>query len=344
MFNTFKEKLKNTISKLSKKIENETLTEESTKADTIDEIKRDDLVEEIKEHADKGVGFFNKVKEKIITKKLSKEQFNELFWDLELLLLENNVAVEVVEKIKEDLSKTIIEKQLQRSKIEELIRDSLRNSIISLFDVEQINLLEKIKEKRPYVICFVGINGTGKTTSIAKVAYFLKQKNITTVISASDTFRAAAIKQLETHGERLGVKVIKHDYGSDPSAVAFDSRVFAKAKNIDVVLIDTAGRQHSNVNLMSELEKINRVVKPDLKIFVGESITGNDVVLQLNEFNKKIGIDAIILSKTDIDDRGGAMISATYVTKKPIIFLGCGQNYEDLKKFNKEELIKNLFE
>src|SRR3989344_704245 len=173
MFNTFKEKLKNTISKLSKKIENETLTEESTKADTIDEIKRDDLVEEIKEHADKGVGFFNKVKEKIITKKLSKEQFNELFWDLELLLLENNVAVEVVEKIKEDLSKTIIEKQLQRSKIEDLIRDSLRNSIISLFDVEQINLLEKIKEKRPYVICLIFSSRLICSTSNKEIIEFL---------------------------------------------------------------------------------------------------------------------------------------------------------------------------
>ena len=350
MFNSLKEKLKSAVSVFSKKIEKEvespkeiTPLEVSTPIEEIiikKEIEQEinvPIPESIKEKS-----LVTRFKEKITTKKLSQEQFNEIFWNLEVLLLENNVAVEVIEKIKGDLSKELVDKQLQRSKIECLVLESLKNSIESLFNIEKINLIERVKEKKPFVICFIGVNGVGKTTSIAKLAYYFKINKISCVMAAADTFRAAAIKQLETHGDNLGIRVIKHDYGSDPAAVAFDSVRFCEAKNIDVVLIDTAGRQHSNANLMVELEKISRVVKPDLKIFVGESITGNDVVIQANEFNKKIGIDAIILSKADIDDKGGAMISAAYVTKKPIIFIG--QELGDLETFNKEKIIKNLFE
>jgi fused signal recognition particle receptor len=170
---------------------------------------------------------------------------------------------------------------------------------------------------------------------------FLKNK-LSCVLAASDTFRAASQEQLQVHADKLGVKMIKHDYGADPAAVAFDAIKMAKAKNIDVVLIDTAGRLHSNINLMDELKKIERVAKPDITIFVGESITGNDCIEQAVKFNEAIDFDAIILTKADVDEKGGAAISVSYVTKKPIIYLGTGQKYEDLKAFDPKIIIESL--
>ena len=203
-------------------------------------------------------------------------------------------------------------------------------------------MLEKIKQKKPFVICFVGINGSGKTTTIAKIAKLLLNKKFTVVLAAADTFRAAAIDQLQLHANKLGVKLIKHNYGSDPAAVAFDAVKHAQAKGVDVVLIDTAGRMHSNENLIDEMKKIVRVAKPDLKIFVGESITGNDCVEQAKQFNEAIGIDAIILAKADVDEKGGAAISVSYVTQKPIVYIGTGQDYEDLKEFDQKMVINSL--
>ena len=161
-------------------------------------------------------------------------------------------------------------------------------------------------------------------------------------MAAADTFRAAAIEQLQHHGDKLGIKVIKHDYGADPAAVAFDSVKYAQNKKIDVVLIDTAGRMHSNKNLMEELKKIERVVKPDMKIFVGESITGNDVIEQSRIFNNEVGIDGIILTKSDVDNKGGAVVSVSYITGKPILFMCTGQEYSDIEKFNLDKLIEGL--
>ncbi len=286
--------------------------------------------------------FFGKIKQKIITKKINENQFDKIFWDLEVALMENNVAVEVIEKIKTDLKQNIVDKPLRRGKIEEIITNSLKNSIKDLFNVDKINLLERIKEKKPYVICFVGINGSGKTTTIAKIAKLLLDKKLKVILAASDTFRAASIEQLQIHADRLGIKMIKQDYGSDPAAVAYDAIAHAKAKNADVVLIDTAGRMHSNVNLEDEMKKIVRVAKPDLKIFVGESITGNDCVEQAKRFNESIDIDAIILAKADVDEKGGAAVSVSYVTKKPIMFIGTGQEYSDLKEFDSRLVVESL--
>src|SRR3989338_7400411 len=177
---------------------------------------------------------------------------------------------------------------------------------------------------------------------MAKVDNYLMKNKLSCVFAASDTFRAASIEQLQQHADRLGIKMIKHNYGSDPAAVAFDAIRYAQAKNIDVVLIDTAGRMHSNVNLIDEMKKIIRVAKPDLKIFVGESITGNDCVEQAKVFNASVGIDGIILAKADIDEKGGAAVSVSYATKKPILYLGVGQNYDDLKKFEHDMVLRNL--
>ncbi len=292
-------------------------------------------------------GFFSKIKQKVTAKRLDEAQFEGLFWELEVALLENNVAVEVIEKIKQDLKQALVDKPITRTKVDSAILTSLKQSIESLFDVPAIDLLEKIKIKRqnenaPYIICFFGINGSGKTTSIAKIAkYFLANKQ-SVVLAAADTFRAAAIDQLQLHATALGIRMIKHDYGSDPAAVAFDAVAHAKAHNIDVVLIDTAGRMHSNSNLSDEMKKIVRVSKPDLKIFVGEAIVGNDAVEQCKQFNAAVGIDGIVLAKADVDEKGGAAISISYVTKKPIIFLGVGQSYSDLELFDKEKIIASV--
>jgi len=285
---------------------------------------------------------FEIVREKITKQTINESQFEEMFSDLEMVLLENSVALEVIDKIKADLKTELVDKPLERGKIEAVIESSLKKTIEDLFDVQKIDLLSRIREKKPYIICFVGINGSGKTTTIAKIAHLLKKKGISSVMAASDTFRAAAIQQLEEHANRLDIKLIKHDYGADSAAVAFDAISHAKAHNIDVVLIDTAGRMQSNTNLMDEIKKVKRVTKPDLVVFVGESITGNDCIEQAKTFDQQLGIDAIILAKSDVDEKGGAAISISYVTKKPIMYIGTGQGYDDLIEFDPKIIIKSL--
>ncbi len=300
--------------------------------------------EKIQDPTKKKKGILKKLGEKITKLNITDEKFEELFWDLEVVLMENNVAVEVIEKIKENLKQELESIKITRRTIDEIILNNLKETIESLFDYESIDLIEKIKSsEKPYTILLLGVNGSGKTTTIAKLIKYFQDNNLTTVVSASDTFRAAAIQQIEEHTNNLNTKLIKHDYGADPAAVAYDTIEHAKAKKTDVIMIDTAGRLHSNSNLMQELNKISRVANPDLKIFIGESITGNDCVEQAKEFNKSIGIDGIILTKADVDEKGGAAISISYVTGKPILFITTGQEYKDLKKFDSKEIIDSIF-
>jgi fused signal recognition particle receptor len=286
--------------------------------------------------------FFSKIKEKLSSSKLTKQEFQEIFEDLEIILLENNVALEVVDKIKEKLQNQLVEKEIEKSKISQIVLDALKNSIKEVL-IEPPDLIKEIKESNePYVILFFGINGSGKTTSVAKLSNFLKKNKISSVLAAADTFRAASIEQLEIHANKLNVPIIKHEYGSDPSAVAFDAISYAKKNKIKVVLIDTAGRMYTKKDLMNEMEKIVRVSKPNLKIFVGESITGNDATEQARMFNEAVTIDGTILTKADIDEKAGTILSVSYITNKPIYFLGTGQEYSDLTPFSKTLVLKHL--
>lgn len=363
MFKFLKEKLKGAVARITKKIEDKDVNVEIKKEDIKEEVKHEEKKpskkfeddeqileqqgitgkkEEITEIKKKNI--FSKIKEKVTSKVLSEEEFENLFWELELVLIENNVAVEVVDKIKEDLKKDLTRNPIERGKVQETIVSDLKKSLEKLFKQTKYDLVTTIKNSKhkPFTIIFFGTNGSGKTTTISKLAKKLKDNKLSCVLVAADTWRSAAIEQLEEQGNRVGVKVIKHQYGSDPTAVAYDGVAFAKAHNIDAVLIDTAGRQHNNVNLVQQMEKIVRVIKPNLKVFIGESTTGNDCIEQAKKFDDIIGIDAIILSKADIDERGGAALSISYVVDKPIIYLGCGQLVTDLKEFKKEDIMNSL--
>jgi len=287
-------------------------------------------------------GFFAKLARKLTSHKLEEGEFDEFFDGFEMILLENNVALEVVDKIKEGLRNNLVGKQFKKSEVELGIKEALKKAIEVVL-IEGEDLIAKIeKHVGVYVIVFCGINGSGKTTSIAKFAHMLKSRGISVVLGAADTFRAASIEQLKDHGSRIGVDVIASTYGADPASVAFDAVQHATKHKKKVVLIDTAGRMHTAKNLMKEMEKIVRVAKPDLKIFVGESITGNDVVNQAREFNESIGIDGVILAKADVDEKSGAVLSVGYVTGKPVYYLGVGQRMEDLKRFDKKDIFRGL--
>ncbi len=288
-------------------------------------------------------GFFTKVKEVFTTKTIDGEKFEELFWELEVTLLENNVSVEVIERIKADLKTELVNKPLPRD-VQGKIEDTLRATMLDILSLDREDTINRIKSKsaKPFIIAFFGINGSGKTTSIAKLAHLLQKNGLSITLAACDTFRAAAIQQLEEHANRLGVKMIKHNYGADAAAVAFDAVKYAQKNKVDVVLIDTAGRLHSNSNLMAELEKIIRVTKPDMKIFVGESITGNDCIEQARRFNELVEMDGVILTKADVDEKGGAPLSISYVIKKPILYMGVGQRYEDLEEFDAKVMLGRL--
>ena len=274
-------------------------------------------------------------------KTLTEEKFEELFEELHLILLQNNVAYEAVEAIKEELSKNLIGKTLKEVDLTEELKNSIKSILINPPNfLEEIK--ESLKESTPYVILVCGINGSGKTTTIAKLANYLQKNSLSVCLAASDTFRAASIEQIKEHADNLKIPLIRKDYGSDPASVGFEAINHAKKSKIDVVLIDTAGRMQNKDSLMKEMEKIARVTNPNMKIYLGESITGNDATEQAKAFNESIGINGIILSKADVDEKGGTAISVSKVTNKPILFLGTGQTYNDLEVFDKEKIIKNL--
>lgn len=279
-------------------------------------------------------------------KRINPKVMDDLLWDLEIGLMEADVALPVVEEIKGSVREGLMGKRHDRKMgVDEVIESSLREAIGSVLRDSQFDFDAFIDATdKPVVVAFVGINGTGKTTALAKIAKRLLDRGGTVVISASDTFRAGAIEQICIHGEALGVKVIKHQAGSDPAAVAFDAVEHARARHRDVVLVDTAGRMQTNTNLIDEMKKIKRVVNPDLVIFVGDSLAGNDAIEQARAFNEAVGIDAVILTKIDADSKGGAALSIAYTIKKPIAFLSTGQEYDQLVKFDADWMVARLLD
>ena len=300
--------------------------------------------EEVKELPKEERGIIDKIKKKITEKKIEENDVKDILKDMETGLISSDVAVEVSDKIISDLRKNLVGNFIKRGEIENVVKRSFRDSILDILKVESFDLLDKVKTKKPFLIVFLGFNGVGKTTSIARVGHLLKKNGVSCVFAAGDSWRAAAIEQLEEHGKNLGIDVIKHKYGADPAAVIFDAVKHAKSKNIDVVLADTAGRSHSNVNLMDELKKIIKVNKPDLKILVLDALTGNDIYDQCKMFNDAVGVDAMIITKADVYEKGGATLSASHTINKPILYLGIGQNYEDLERFDKNKIVERLLD
>lgn len=267
--------------------------------------------------------------------------------DLEIDLLEADVALEVVDELRESIKRKLVGRKVRIGTDKgKIIEEAVKEAVLEvLTPPRKIDLLEMIRSKKekPFVIAFVGFNGSGKTTTIAKLAHWLKKNGLSAVIAASDTFRAGAIEQVEEHAKRVGVRVIKHSYGADPAAVAYDAIQHAKARGIDVVLIDTAGRNELNRNLMDEMKKIVRVTKPDLVVFVGDSLAGNSIIEQARQFNEAVRIDGVILTKLDADSRGGAALSISHAIGAPILFVGVGQGYDDLKPFDEKWFVDLIF-
>lgn len=284
----------------------------------------------------------------ITAKTISEKHLEDILWELEMGLLEGDVAMEVASAVVDSVKDDLVGRKIKRSNdITEYTYNALRNAVAEIIDIPGKSMTEMIEAKKaqgePLVVMFVGINGTGKTTTIGKLANYYLKKGYTPVIAAADTFRAGAIEQVNYHADNVGVKLIKHQKGSDPAAVAFDAVEHAKAQGKELVLIDTAGRMQTNTNLMDEMKKIKRVAKPDLVVFVGDALTGNDATQQASKFNEAIDIDGVILTKADADSKGGASLSIGYVIKKPILFLGMGQGYDDIREYDADWMLNQLF-
>jgi fused signal recognition particle receptor len=293
---------------------------------------------------------FSNIISDIGKKEISEKDLKNTLFDLEIALLESDVAQEVIDDISASLKSKLLGLSVEKDKTpEELIQFHVQKSIYEILTKSgTLDLVKEIKSKKenkgsPFIVVFLGINGTGKTTTVAKVANLLHKNGLSVVLAASDTHRAGAIEQLGEHARRLSLKMIHQRYGADPSAVARDAVEYGKKHRVDAILIDTAGRMQTAKNLMDEISKIVQVVKPDLKIFIGDSLAGNDAIYQAKEFFAYTKFDASILTKTDADAKGGAIISITYLTSKPIIYLGVGQNYDDIIPFNLNTFIESLF-
>ena len=387
MFESLKKKFSGTVGKISDKVSKEEESEEKTPLEeTTEEVESQKTAEKPDELTEGGVreklsGIFSREKKEeapegkekpeetdneeeaeetpaeeeeesgmfsFVTKKtISEKDIDDILFELEMALLESDVALEVAEKIINSVKEDLVGKKIRRrSDVAEFTKEALKKAISEILGVETRDLKEMAenakKSGEPLKIMFVGVNGTGKTTTIAKIATYFINEGFTPVIAAADTFRAGAIEQISHHAENIGVKIIKHKKGADPAAVAYDAVDHAKAKGKEIVLIDTAGRMQTNVNLMDEMKKIQRVVKPDLIIYVGDSLTGNDAVEQAMKFNDAVGVDGIILTKADADAKGGAALSIGYVISKPILFLGVGQSYGDIMEFKPEWMVEQL--
>jgi fused signal recognition particle receptor len=343
MFEKLKEKLGGFKKVLGGAIEDK--EKEAIKAET--PVNIEEVVVEAKKTPEKA-SFIQKIKAAVLEQEfiIDEKSLKDHLWELEMALLESDVALPVAEKIVENVKTELMGSRRKiGSDTGKIVENALRQAISKVISVDSFDFDAFIKRcAKPVTIVFVGVNGTGKTTTIAKMAQRFKEQGYSVVIAAGDTFRAGAIEQIEIHAESLGIKLIKHQEGADPAAIIYDAIQFAKAKHKDVVLADTAGRLHTNINLMDQLKKVCRVNNPNLIIFVDEAVAGNDAVERARLFNNAVPFNGTILTKQDADAKGGAAISIAYTTGKPILFLGMGQSYKDLVKFDPIWLLDRLFE
>ena len=291
---------------------------------------------------------FSNLYDRVAKTELKGKDLDNVLDEFQLSLIENDVAVSAADFISSELKEKLKDVQFARftdprTRVKVILQEVLLSLLQRAGQLDIFTLIDKKKGiGEPAVLVFIGINGTGKTTSIAKLAHILQKKGQTVILAASDTYRSGSIEQLEEHARRIGVRVIKHQYGADPAAVAFDAVNYAKAHRINAVLIDTAGRMQNNKNLLEEMRKIVRVTNPDLTILVVDALTGNDAVEQGKVFSEAVKIDGIILAKLDADVKGGSAISLSYIMGKPVTMVGTGQKYDDLEPFQAEAIVKNL--
>jgi len=276
--------------------------------------------------------------------------FDELLEELELVMLEADMGSRALEAVLTALRSELIGSRLRRgADLPKVIEASLKRALRSLLAAGYWDFNATIDQMvdagdTPVIVMMVGVNGTGKTTTTAKIAHRLKGEGKSVVLAAADTFRAGAIDQLETHAERIGVRCVSSERGGDSAAIARDAVESAKARDADVVIIDTAGRMTNKVNLMNELEKVHRVSQPHLVLFVGDALAGNDAVEQAVEFQRMLKFDGAVLCKLDTDAKGGAALSIAHATGRPIVLAGVGQGYDDLQQFDPDWLLQMMFE
>ena len=294
---------------------------------------------------------FSKAAKGVAQKELTEKVLDDVLLNFQIALLESDVAQEVVDDLSVKLKKELLGLKLEKEQeATEIVHSKLRAALTEIFaQTIRFDLIEKIKVKKetkggPFIIVFLGINGTGKTTTVAKIAHLLRKAGFSVVVAAGDTHRAGAIEQLEQHTNRLSLKIVKQRYGADPSSVGRDACDHAKKNHIDVVLMDTAGRMQTSKNLMDEMGKIVRVVKPDVKLFIGDALAGNDTINQAREFFHYTNFDGAILTKVDADAKGGSAISIAHITSRPIVYIGMGQGYDDIVPFDSNKFIESLFE
>jgi fused signal recognition particle receptor len=346
MFGGLKEKLQAARNRLGTSIQGVVTTQEPQLPETPEAEPVAPAVEQ-KTVPPAAPGFVEKLKVLIIDRELvvSEKDVADALSELEMTLLESDVALPVCDAIIAHVKKRLVGKHRKIGEsVDALVVGALKSALLDVLG-KGFNLIEYIKPRdRPVKILFTGVNGTGKTTTVAKIGSYLKKQGYSVVIGAGDTYRAGAIEQIGVHAERIGIKIIQHQEGADPSAVLFDTVQYAVSHKIDVVLADTAGRFHTKSNLMSQLEKIRRVMKPDLIIYVDEAVAGNDAVVRAAEFDRTVGADAVVLTKADMDSRGGAAISIAHTIGKPLMFLGTGQGYEDIIPFDPDQVVADLLE
>jgi fused signal recognition particle receptor len=342
MFEGLKKKFSDFVEGLSKKEEKEEKQEEAREA-----VKKKE--EKKAEEKAPDVSVVTKIKGAFLRKvKISDKDAEPFLEQLRIALLQTDVNYDVAEKIVNKLQSNLVGKELEAKEIQKSIREEIRNSLLQILTknsgMDLMKLAKERKEKgeKPFKMLFLGPNGAGKTTTIAKIANMLRTNGLSCVISASDTFRAAAIEQAAFHAKKLGIDVIKGNYGADPASIAFDAVAYAKARGIDVVLIDTAGRQETNRNLIEELKKMVRVNKPDVSIFIGEGIAGNALLEQVKQFNEAAKLDGVILTKLDVDAKGGNTLSILSDTNVPVLYFGMGEKYTDLMPYDPKFVVDNI--